>query len=229
MSRPQKRIVRTPESGEPTAPPQVTGKGRYMTVTLPADDDDTVVVEHHEEPEADHAEPQVSEPASSKYDRRASSARAAPSDETANVASTDEESESVTESTGVEHTEGVVPVSSSAVPAASEAPDYVEPDVPEPAFNKYDRRASAASEDAAADVDVAVEQVEIDLTDDATPDPSLPAFVSIYDQQIQQEEAEAAARRAATAVKPDPFAAEDGLTYWQRHSANLPRLEEESD
>jgi hypothetical protein len=261
-----------------------------MTVHLATED---VVVEHHaddleaataSEPHA-YIEPYVPSPVVSKYDRRASGVRTeAPSDVAPQVAAdpTDSTSKAV-----VAAADGLTPVSSAEPPPEPEAvtPEYVEPYVPAPIWNKYDRRASgamskspraseaaaseaadddatdevdapaanpvvgktaaspdpeeapepgtpAASSPSAAEEEPAIESITVDLTDDGVEPAPVPAAPSIYDRElreIEEREKEARAAAAAAAAAVDPFADSDGLTYWQRHSARLPRIEDQDD
>ena len=214
-----------------------------MTVHLPADDDDSIVVEDLEEPAGGYVEPYVPIPSWNKYDRRASGAQAESPDSgkgavrpegAADPAAGDPE---VRAEPAQRHPkDSLVAVSSADVvvpdPVASE---YVEPYVPMPSSDKYDRRASGAatepsqvSDTPVAEAPLPTERIEVDLTDEALPVPSA-AVESVYERESRDLEARAAAARATTAERPDPFANSEGLTYWQRHSANLPRLEEQSD
>lgn len=121
--------------------------------------------------------------------------------------------------------------------------EYVEPYVPMPSGSKYDRRASGAAAEPTdgavesaemdgaltADREAQTEQIEVDLTDEALPLPPAPVVESVYERELRELEERASAARAAAPERADPFVDPDGLTYWQRHSAHLPRLEEESD
>jgi hypothetical protein len=224
-------------------------------VALPTDNVDSVVVEHHDESASGYVEPDIPVPTTNKYDGRASGARAQPGDAENELSGSDGADEPVE----TDPIHPVIAESSAAVVEEGSAPEYVEPYVPMPSSSKYDRRASGAAAEPSESVpesaipgtelpigaelstgaELTIERVEVDLTnaervevdftDTAPAIPSAPpAALSVYERQLQEAEERAAAARVATEA-PDPFENVDGLTYWQRHSANLPRLEEQSD